>query len=69
MMAARHPRKTARKVPGTTMNEMIARANIEHFELLLKSGIDDVKRATVRKLLAEEQDKLARILVAKRLAL
>ena len=51
------------------MNERVARANIEHFELLLKSDIDDVKRATVTKLLAEEQDKLARILVAKRLAL
>ena len=50
------------------MNERVARANIEHYELLLKSNIDNVKRATVARLLAEEEDKLARILAAKKAA-
>jgi len=49
------------------MHEMIARLNIEHFKKLLSEPIDDVKRATVTMLLAEEQKKLA-ALTAKRKA-
>jgi hypothetical protein len=56
-----------------TMIQKVAQANIEHYQLLLKSEIDseidDIKRATVTKLLAEEHDKLDRILAAKRLAI
>ena len=36
----------------------IARLNIEHFSRLLASEIDDAKRATLLRLLAEEEAKL-----------
>ena len=37
----------------------IARLNIEHFRRLLGGEIDDTKRRTVLRLLAEEEAKLA----------
>ena len=48
------------------MDEEVARANIEHYQLLLKTELNDVKRETVTRLLTEEQEKLARIVAAKK---
>jgi hypothetical protein len=41
---------------------MIIDLNIKHFRELLKTETDPAKRATVLKLLAEEEIKLARLL-------
>lgn len=44
------------------MDESIARLNIEHYQRLLDSqDLDDAKRRTVQRLLAEEQAKLEKI--------
>jgi hypothetical protein len=40
------------------MDKFIARANIDHFETLLKTEKDDAKRKVLLKLLWEEQEKL-----------
>jgi len=40
------------------MEETIARLNIEHYRHLLTSEIDDTKRQTLTRLLAEEEAKL-----------
>jgi len=41
------------------MSEDIAKANIEHFEKLLKTEADAMKRAVIERLLAEEKLKVA----------
>jgi hypothetical protein len=43
------------------VDQTIARLNIEHFHRLLKSEIDPDKRATITRLLAEEEAKLRSI--------
>jgi hypothetical protein len=40
------------------MEETIARLNIEHYRQLLAAEIDDTKRQTLMRLLAEEEAKL-----------
>jgi hypothetical protein len=41
------------------MPEEIAKANIEHFKKLLETEADAEKRAVIKRLLAEEEQKLA----------
>ena len=41
------------------MPELIAKANMEHFEKLLQTETDPKKRAMIERLLAEEEAKLA----------
>jgi hypothetical protein len=41
------------------MDRTIARLNIEHYRKLLASEMDETKRRTVRRLLAEEEARLA----------
>jgi hypothetical protein len=41
------------------MDRSIARLNIEHFRRLLETETDQTKRQTIRRLLAEEEAKLA----------
>lgn len=43
----------------TPLDEMVARLNIRHFRTLLTTESDEVKRATLFRLLAEEEWKLA----------
>jgi hypothetical protein len=43
------------------VNQTIAKLNIEHFRRLLKTEIDSDKRATVTRLLADEEAKLRSI--------
>ncbi len=43
----------------------IARANIKHFDKLLKTSLNDVTRATVEKLIVEETAKLAGLAILK----
>jgi len=40
------------------MDKTVARLNIEHYKQLLETEIDDVKRQTLGRLLAEEETKL-----------
>jgi hypothetical protein len=42
------------------MMETIARLNVQHFRKLLAQDIDETKRCTIVRLLAEEQEKLWR---------
>ncbi len=44
------------------MDKAVARLNIEHYRKLLSEVTDETKRATILRLLAEEEAKLARIL-------
>ncbi|MBJ7403389.1 MAG: hypothetical protein JHD07_08865 [Bradyrhizobium sp.] len=39
-------------------DEFVARANIEHYRRLLQTEEDDAKRATIERLLSEEEQKL-----------
>jgi hypothetical protein len=41
------------------MDKAIARLNIEHYRKLLANEVDGTRRHTVRRLLAEEEAKLA----------
>jgi hypothetical protein len=41
------------------MDKAIARLNIEHYRKLLANEVDETRRHTVRRLLAEEEAKLA----------
>jgi hypothetical protein len=41
------------------MDVAIAKANIEHFKKLLETETDETKRAVLKRLLAEEELKLA----------
>jgi len=41
------------------MDKAIARLNIEHYQKLLAAETDEARRETLRRLLAEEQAKLA----------
>jgi hypothetical protein len=43
------------------MPDKIALLNIDHFRKLLETESDETKRATIRKLLAEEEAKLAAV--------
>jgi hypothetical protein len=43
------------------VDKTIARLNIEHFRRQLSDEKDDAKRQTLQRLLAEEEEKLARI--------
>jgi len=52
-------------MPQASMPETIARLNIEHFRKLLAGEMEESKRQTVLRLLAEEEEKLARLLKAK----
>jgi hypothetical protein len=47
------------------MDEGIARTNIEHFRNLLAEQMDEAKRQTLLRLLAEEEIKLAAAVKAK----
>ena len=47
------------------MDEFIAKANIEHFKLLLKTETDEKKRRVLERLLADEELKLAAALKRK----
>jgi hypothetical protein len=47
------------------MREYVARLNIQHFQRQLAQETDEVKREMLRRLLGEEQDRLAAILAAK----
>ena len=49
---------------GATMDNTIARLNIEHFRTLLKTETDESKREMLRLLLSEEESKLAALDVA-----
>lgn len=53
--------ETACRCGGHHVDQTIARLNIEHFHRLLKSEIDPDKRATITRLLAEEEAKLRSI--------
>jgi hypothetical protein len=44
------------------MDKGVARLNIEHYRRLLTTELDDVKRQTILKLLAQEEDTLACLL-------
>jgi hypothetical protein len=46
-------------LPGGAMNRTVARLNIEHYRKLLAGEMDDAKRQTILRLLAEEEAKLA----------
>jgi hypothetical protein len=48
------------------MDRTVARLNIEHFRKQLAAEQDEVKRETLRRLLAEEEAKLAAIDKARR---
>jgi hypothetical protein len=48
------------------MDVDIAKANIEHFKQLLQTEADQVKRAVLERLLADEQSKLATALKGRR---
>ena len=41
------------------MDRAVARLNIEHYRRLLETEADETKRQTIRRLLAEEEAKLA----------
>jgi hypothetical protein len=41
------------------MDKTVARLNVEHFRKQLTEECDDAKRATLMRLLAEEEEKLA----------
>lgn len=41
------------------MDELIARLNIDHYQKKLAEELDDTKRRTILRLLAEEEAKLA----------
>lgn len=41
------------------MDKRVARLNIDHYRKLLATEIDETKRRTLQKLLAEEEAKLA----------
>jgi hypothetical protein len=41
------------------MNRIVTRLNIEHFRKLLAEPMDEAKRQTILRLLAEEEAKLA----------
>jgi hypothetical protein len=45
--------------PNRAMPKEIAKANIEHFRKLLETETDASKRAVIKRLLAEEEQKLA----------
>jgi hypothetical protein len=45
-----------------TVDQTIARLNIEHYRRQLSDGTDDAKRQTLQRLLAEEEEKLAQIM-------
>ena len=47
------------------MREYVARLNIQHFQRQLAQKTDEVKREMLRRLLGEEQAKLAAILADK----
>ncbi|HEY0327663.1 MAG TPA: hypothetical protein VGC77_01070 [Rhodopseudomonas sp.] len=44
------------------MDKSVARLNIEHYQKLLKTDLDETKRQTILRLLAEEEATLARLL-------
>ncbi len=44
------------------MDKAVARLNIEHYQKLLATETDEAKRNTLRRLLAEEEAKLAALL-------
>lgn len=46
------------------MDKAVARLNIEHFRKQLAAECSDAKRATLMRLLAEEEEKLAALTVA-----
>jgi len=46
------------------MDKAVARLNIEHYHRLLATETDESKRETLRRLLAEEEAKLAALLAA-----
>ncbi len=46
------------------MDKAVARLNIEHFRKQLAEDCDDVKRATLMRLLADEEEKLAALTAA-----
>ena len=48
------------------MDELIARLNIEHYQKKLTEKIDDTKRKTILRLLAEEEAKLAALNAAQK---
>jgi hypothetical protein len=43
------------------MDRTVARLNIAHYKQLLETEIDDVKRQTLTRLLAEEEAKLRKL--------
>lgn len=43
------------------MDRTVARLNIEHFRKLLAEEMDQSKRETIQRMLAEEEEKLARL--------
>jgi hypothetical protein len=47
------------EVRGTTMDRTVARLNVERFRKLLAEEVDEGKRKTLLRLLAEEEAKLA----------
>jgi hypothetical protein len=51
--------ESASHVETPAMDKAIARLNIEHYRKLLASEMEGAKRATLEKLLAEEEAKLA----------
>jgi hypothetical protein len=48
------------------MDELVARLNIEHYQKKLAEELDDTKRKTVLRLLAEEEAKLAALNAAQK---
>ncbi|MBB5049448.1 hypothetical protein HNR60_004226 [Rhodopseudomonas rhenobacensis] len=44
------------------MDKSVARLNIEHYQKLLKTDLDETKRQTILRLLAEEEATLAGLL-------
>jgi hypothetical protein len=47
------------------MEKTVARLNIEHYRQLLATEIDEKKRQTLRRLLAEEEAKLQTLMTSK----
>lgn len=47
---------------GHPMDKTVARLNIEHLRKQLATEIDETKRSTMRRILAEEEAKLAALL-------
>ncbi|ABD87106.1 hypothetical protein [Rhodopseudomonas palustris] len=43
------------------MDKSVARLNIEHYQKLLKTDLDETKRRTILRLLSEEEATLARL--------